>query len=77
MTAPTRTTSSAGLKLVEAALAASTARGYERLVLDTLPSMKRAVAIYHRLGFKDIAPYYPSPIPGTHFLGKALQSSTN
>jgi len=43
--------------------------GYKRMRLDTVePMMKDAVAMYRRLGFKEIAPYRPNPISGTLFM---------
>ena len=42
--------------------------GYEHLRLDTLPSMTDAQALYRRLGFQEIAPYYKNPIEGAVFL---------
>lgn len=42
--------------------------GYERMRLDTLPSMTRAMEIYRSLGFREIAPYRANPVPGASFL---------
>ncbi|APW60650.1 GNAT family N-acetyltransferase [Paludisphaera borealis] len=43
--------------------------GYDRIRLDTIPSiMSGAVAMYHALGFETIAPYCDNPIPGAMFL---------
>lgn len=42
--------------------------GYDFLLLDTLSSMEKALALYKSLGFKEIEPYYKSPLEGTHFL---------
>jgi len=50
-------------------------RGHRRLRLDTVDaSMARALALYRALGFVEIAPYYPSPIPGTVFLELDLEA---
>jgi ribosomal protein S18 acetylase RimI-like enzyme len=43
--------------------------GYERMRLDTVePIMKDAVAMYRRLGFKQIAPYRENPIAGAMYM---------
>lgn len=46
--------------------------GYDEMVLDTLPSMQAAQRLYEQLGFHDIAPYWPSPMAGTRYLGLSL-----
>ncbi len=43
-------------------------KGYSRLRLDTIPKAQAARALYLSLGFREIAPYYRSPIEGTAYL---------
>ena len=58
----------AGRRLAERVIAEAQAIGYARVQLDTLPSMKEALALYRALGFVEIAPYYANPVPGARFL---------
>jgi putative acetyltransferase len=51
--------------------------GYQRMRLDSLPSMTAALALYRRLGFREIAPYRRNPIEGSVFLELQLSGSTN
>jgi GNAT superfamily N-acetyltransferase len=53
-----------GRELALAVIAAARDAGYLRLVLDTLPSMTRAQALYRSLGFRPTGPYLSCPTPG-------------
>ena len=57
-----------GIALATALSEAARDLGYRRILLDTLPSMKRAQAMYASLGFRTTAPYRYHPVPGTRFL---------
>jgi ribosomal protein S18 acetylase RimI-like enzyme len=61
-----------GERLALAAIAAARARGYQRLRLDTLPSMTEARAIYSRLGFKEVVPFGSLPVAGATWMELAL-----
>ncbi len=61
----------AGLGRLLAESLIDTAReiGYEKMRLDTLPGkMDRAIAMYQRLGFKNIDSYYFNPVEGAAFM---------
>ena len=52
-----------GRLLVERVIAEARAIGYERMRLDTIASaMEDAIALYRRMGFKEIAPYSAIPL---------------
>ena len=54
-----------GRVLVERLISDARAIGYERMRLDTVePAMKDAVALYRRMGFREIAPYSSIPVEG-------------
>jgi ribosomal protein S18 acetylase RimI-like enzyme len=61
-----------GRALVEAVLDAAIRLGFREIRLDTLPDMTGAQALYARMGFVRIAPYYDTPITGTVFMARAL-----
>jgi ribosomal protein S18 acetylase RimI-like enzyme len=62
-----------GRTLVERLIAEARAIGYERIRLDTVESaMKDAVALYRRMGFREIAPYSSIPIEGALWMELVL-----
>jgi putative acetyltransferase len=64
-----------GRVLAETILSEARMIGYNRLRLDTVePVMKDAVAMYRRLGFKEITPYRPNPIEGALYMELDLKA---
>jgi putative acetyltransferase len=61
-----------GRLLAEAIVAAGRQRGYRQLLLDTLPVMNQAHALYASMGFKPTAAYRYNPVPGTAYLQLTL-----
>jgi ribosomal protein S18 acetylase RimI-like enzyme len=57
----------AGQKLVKELISEARSIGYERMLLDTLPSMAEAHKLYRALGFREISSYQKNPIPGSLF----------
>jgi ribosomal protein S18 acetylase RimI-like enzyme len=58
-----------GEQLMEAVIAAAREVGYQKMRLDTVPSMMaRAVEMYRARGFREIATYTENPVEGAIFL---------
>lgn len=58
-----------GRRLIDQVVKEARDIGYQRMRLDTLPPrMNKAIALYRRLGFKEIEPYYDNPVPGALFM---------
>ena len=56
-----------GRRLAEAVVGAARAAGCRVLLLDTLPKMTPAIALYGALGFVPRGPYAAAPTPGALF----------
>jgi ribosomal protein S18 acetylase RimI-like enzyme len=61
-----------GERLVYAVMKEAERIGYREMRLDTLPSMAGAIALYRKLGFEPIEPYYDTPVIGTTFMRRSL-----
>ena len=57
-----------GRQLATRICVAAKQAGYQRMRLDTLPTMRAALRLYLSLGFEPIDPYVFNPIPGAIFL---------
>jgi ribosomal protein S18 acetylase RimI-like enzyme len=57
-----------GRALAEQIIEAAKSRRFRAMRLDTLPTMRSAIAMYESLGFRDIPPYRFNPVEGTRYL---------
>jgi ribosomal protein S18 acetylase RimI-like enzyme len=62
-----------GRLLTHALIKEARLAGYSRLLLDTLPTMLEAQALYRSMGFVEIAAYCHNPIAGTRYMALDLQ----
>ncbi len=64
---------SLGRLMAEHIIADAKQIGYQRILLDTLPMMQSAQAIYAKLGFKETQAYVHNPVAGVRYMALPLQ----
>jgi ribosomal protein S18 acetylase RimI-like enzyme len=66
-----------GPRLTRALLDRAGELGYERVRVDTLPSMYAAIRFYQDMGFVPIPAYWPHPVPGALFFEYTVEKPTH
>jgi GNAT superfamily N-acetyltransferase len=61
-----------GLALLQWVIGEARTAGYREMLCDTMPVMRRALAMYGRLGFEQTGPYTPEATPGAIYLRLVL-----
>ncbi|MEQ9231976.1 MAG: GNAT family N-acetyltransferase [Cyclobacteriaceae bacterium] len=64
-----------GRRLLELSINLAAELQYQKIRLDTLPSMTQAQSLYRKFGFYEIEPYRFNPIEGTVYMEKKIESS--
>ena len=62
-----------GKRLLDACLDKARTLGYEKVRLDSIPTMKRAISLYRKVGFYEIPAYRFNPIEGTIYMQMYLE----
>jgi GNAT superfamily N-acetyltransferase len=65
---PSNQTRGVGRMIATSLIAEARSLGYAAMLLDTLPSMHAAHALYRSLGFEPVSAYRLNPVAGTSFL---------
>ena len=61
-----------GRALASAIIAVAAERGYRRMRLDTLSTLRAAIGLYRSLGFAPTEAYYETPLAGTLFMAREI-----
>ena len=66
-----------GRELTQRIIQEAKEAGYQRMRLDSLPTMSSALRLYRELGFREIAPYCNNPVERAVFLELTLNGSSH